>query len=247
MEIAQIEDFTVELYEVIEVGNNKSGIYCIYNIVSGKHYVGSAVKLHNRISNHTWGLRKSKHMNRHLQSPWNKYREEKIILIVVEYCAIKSLNAREQFWLEQFDFEAQLYNICPTAGSHLGRKCSDETKNKLSESMKGKIFSEEHKRKLSDSGKGRTFSLETRRKIGDASKNRRSSDILRTIAKSNKGRKHTEETKRKISESHKNKSCTEETRKKLSDINIGKKHSEETKKKISDSNKIRHANILRKK
>ena len=38
-----------------------------------------------------------------------------------------------------------------------GKKCSKETKKKLSETHKGKLFSEEHKNKISESKKGRLF------------------------------------------------------------------------------------------
>ena len=61
---------------------------------------------------------------------------------------------------------------------------SEETKGKLSEAHKGKIFSEEHRGKLSEAGKGRKLSEETRRKISEAKI----------------GKTPTEETKRKISE-----------------------------------------------
>lgn len=58
-----------------------------------------------------------------------------------------------------------------------GKKCSDETKRKISNTLKGKTFSDEHKRKLSESQKGerncmfgKTHSEEARRKISEAKK-----------------------------------------------------------------------------
>ena len=67
-----------------------------------------------------------------------------------------------------------------------GHKCNEETKRKISDANKGKIRSEEQRNNISTSLKGRTLSEEHRRKIGEASK----------------GRKYTlsEETRKKMSE-----------------------------------------------
>lgn len=50
----------------------------------------------------------------------------------------------------------------------IGKKFSEERKQKISEAMKGKKHSEEHKQKLSEAHKGMTFSDEHKRKIGKA-------------------------------------------------------------------------------
>ena len=63
-----------------------------------------------------------------------------------------------------------------------GKKCSKETKKKLSETHKGKLFSEEHKNKISESKKGKLFSEEHKKKLSEA----------------NKGHLVSEETKKKI-------------------------------------------------
>jgi hypothetical protein len=69
---------------------------------------------------------------------------------------------------------------------------SEETKEKLSESMKGRTFSEEHKRKLSEAGR--------RRKGGPLSEERK-----RKISEALKGKALSEEHKRKMSEAKKGK------------------------------------------
>lgn len=80
------------------------------------------------------------------------------------------------------------------------------------EGTSGKKFSEESKRKMSESAKGRKLSEETRGKISEANKGK---------IPWNKGKTLSEETRRKMSESQKGKTLSEETKQKLSEA--GKK------------------------
>lgn len=186
MEFVQVENFNVDIYEVIENTNSESGIYCIYNIVSGKQYIGSAVNFNQRMYNHKSRLNKGKHHNMHMQSAWMKYGNDSFIFLIIEYCSIENLIIREQFWLDQFDFNKQLYNACPVAGSHLGCKRSEETRKKMSEAQKGRVTSEETKLKLSEANKGKKHTEEHKRKC----------------AETRTGTKRSEETRKKISESN---------------------------------------------
>ena len=116
-----------------------------------------------------------------------------------------------------------------------GKKHSEETKKKMSESAKGrkpwntdKPLSDDHKKKISKSTKGKNnpnwgnkHSEETRRKI---SKNN---------ARYWQDKERSEETKRKIAESHKGYKHTNEAKKKMSDAKKGTNLSAETKRKIS--------------
>ena len=105
---------------------------------------------------------------------------------------------------------------------------SEETKRKISKSLKGRKYSEEYKRKMSKALKGRKFSEETRKKLSIASK----------------GRKFSDETKHKISETKKGKLLSEEHKRKISETlkghlawNKGIPSSEETRHKLSESRK----------
>lgn len=131
-----------------------------------------------------------------------------------------------------------------------GRKATDETKRKMSDSSPRRKWTEEQKMNLSKKMSGRKFTEEHKQKLREAK-----------LGKSGKlsnswGRKWTEEQKKKLSESHKGqisamkgKHHSEESRKKMSiaqkkRLSIsdnhpmkGKHHSEETKRKISESKK----------
>ncbi len=130
--------------------------------------------------------------------------------------------------------EIGLKNLCNlTKGGEgtSGRKCSDETKRKISDALIGHIHSEESKRKMSESQKGKKHSEETRRKISDANKGKkRSAKTKRKISDFRKGKlspffgkTHSEETKRKMSESLKGKIVSSKTRQKMSEARLGKK------------------------
>ena len=149
-----------------------------------------------------------------------------------------------------------------------GMHHSEESKKKMSESMKGKRFSEEHKRKMSEALKGRNspfygkhHSEETKQMMSESHKGIKLSEEHKlNISEAHKGEKnymygkhHSEETKRKISESKKGKISpmygkkhSEEAKRKMSEklkgrisCNKGKKLSEETKRKIGEASKGR--------
>lgn len=63
----------------------------------------------------------------------------------------ENLLKREQYYLDLFKPD---YNILKKAGSRLGHKLSEETKDKISAAMIGITRSEETKAKLSEANKG---------------------------------------------------------------------------------------------
>ena len=140
-----------------------SGIYKIVNCVNGKFYVGSSVNFNNRKRLHLFYLRNGNHQNVHLQRSWNKYGETSFKFeFVVELNDTKKLLLEEQKWLDKYCGTGVLYNMCPIAGSSLGRKCSEETKQKIAKKAFGRIVSAETRKKLSKSSRGRKKSLEER-------------------------------------------------------------------------------------
>ena len=112
-----------------------------------------------------------------------------------------------------------LYNRTDGGEGTSGVVKSDETKRKMSESLKGRTFSEQHRRNLSEALKGqkhinygKTFSEEYRRKISEGQKGEKNHQYGKTFS---------EEHRRKISEASKN--ISEETRRKRSEAMNGKK------------------------
>jgi len=98
--------------------------------VNGKFYIGSAINIKKRWSRHKRDLDKGAHHSKYLQRSWELHGEPSFYFGVLEPVEDKGvLVAREQFWIGLLKPE---YNVCPTAGSCLGRKWSDETNQKMS-------------------------------------------------------------------------------------------------------------------
>ena len=114
-----------------------------------------------------------------------KYGYSNFSLEILEYCKSEDAVKREQHYIDLLDPE---YNLCPIAGSSLGRKVSDETRAKLMAAHVGRDYSgladhlvklrlenlgrkhsEETKDKIRSTAQGRTFSDETRIKLGAVS------------------------------------------------------------------------------
>lgn len=192
-----------------------SGIYRIDG-PNGKFYVGSAKRISRRWIEHKRDLRRGDHANPKLQAAWNFHGESSFHLSVLELVEnIQDLIDREQFWIDALNAVNAGYNVLPTAGSHLGRKHSEETKRKMSLAKVGKPhgpMSEEQKAHYSRLYKGKKLSEETRAKM----------------SASRVGHRFSAESKEKLSASAKGRPKSDEHRAKLAAANTGKKQSPET-------------------
>lgn len=195
---------------------NNSGIYCIRNIENGKVYIGSAVDINDRFSQHRHRLGRGTHHSIKLQNSWNKHGKGAFAFEILEVVMEKShLIEREQFWINFFlAASAAGYNIAHTAGSPLGVKRSAETRAKLAlfnsglkqtpetiekrvVQLRGKKRSDECKQKLSAVHKGKPLTEEHRLKLSIAHKG------LKYPNRNMNGYKHPPETLAKMSAGHK--------------------------------------------
>lgn len=118
----------------------KCGIYEIFNLKNGKKYIGSSKDLYNRLHEHLHNLKYKKSHNKHLQAAWDKYGEDSFIYNILEYCDIEDQYSREQFYM---DFIQPEYNFSPQVIANNGREISQETKDKISNTLKQKYQSGE--------------------------------------------------------------------------------------------------------
>jgi group I intron endonuclease len=143
----------------------------IYLIEIGEYkYVGSAVNIKRRWSEHLGRLSRNEHPNVFIQRVFNKLGKDKLTFSVLEYCEKEVLIEREQYYIDTyFDaFDDKMMNICKVAGSQLGLKHSEDTKKKMSEARIGKNMTEETKKKLSEAQKGKILSEETKKRMSEA-------------------------------------------------------------------------------
>ncbi len=199
-----------------------TGIYRIYNKISGKQYIGSAraqsewpskqgfrCRFNQGSRGHRAMLLQNSHHSKHLQSSYNYYVIEKgcnpndvFQIQILEYVEPDRCIEVEDYYLKLYKPE---YNGTLDAAFGGGGKRSQETIEKHRAKVKGQKRSPETCKRISIALKGLTRSPETCRKISEAKK----------------GYKASEETRRKQSEAHKNRPpASPETRKNLSESQI---------------------------
>ncbi len=130
-----------------------SGIYEIVNTVNNKKYYGSTCDFKERKKDHFKTLKSNTHRNPHLQNAYNKYGKENFQFNIIEFVEFSQLLVIEQKYL---DMTVDGYNIAKTATqTRLGIPCSEETKRKISNSLKGTKLSLETRKKQRESNKKR--------------------------------------------------------------------------------------------
>ena len=196
---------------------------CIYlrtNLVNGKQYVGQTVDFTKR--ENEWNCDKALYAGSYINNAREKYGTENWTVEVLRECETQDeLNEWEIYYIKKLNTKRPVgYNLTDGGGGLSGYHVSEETKEKISKSLKGKYSGEkspsygkkhtkEAKQKMSESHTGKKLSEEAKRKIGKKSKGRKLSVIAKEkISKANKGNipwikgKHlSNEIKKKISDS----------------------------------------------
>jgi group I intron endonuclease len=163
----------------------KSGIYTI-TAPSGGQYIGSAVCFGSRRRQHFHLLRAGKHHNPGLQRAVAKYGIESLKFEPMLVCRKEDLIFFEQ---RAIDIMKPRYNACPTAGSQLGRRHSEEYKARSSASRLGKSFHTPERLALQSANmKGHKFwglrqlTPEMKRNVSVALKGKRHADGFESLA-----------------------------------------------------------------
>jgi group I intron endonuclease len=175
-------------------------IYQIENIKNGKIYIGQTRNPTIRWQNHCSLLRNDKHDNSHLQNAWNIYGAENFKFSIIKEVPLEQLNHHEIQVIETFSKD-KVYNTYKGTYTY---GMTDSQKKNISEKMKNKTSwnkgiprTERTKNKISESLKGKCFlTTEGRSRISTSTSHRNknmTAEEHRKLSQRNHGRKLTEE------------------------------------------------------
>ncbi len=193
------------------------GIYKITS-PSDKVYIGQSINIERRFR--YYKILRCKDQVK-IYNSLLKYGVDAHIFEVLELCNTEQLNNRERHYQDLYDSIANGLNLLYVKSEHFNGGHSDESKKKISDSLKGRTFTDEHKYKIGLSNSRRIKSPETIEKHRLAGLGRKASPETKEKQRQSRlGSKRSEETKKKMSESAKKvikKPISEETRAKMSE------------------------------
>jgi group I intron endonuclease len=193
------------------------GIYKITS-PSDRVYIGQSIDIERRFRHYKRMICKEQIK---IYNSLLKYGVDAHIFEVLELCDTEELNNRERHYQDLYDSVANGLNLLYVKSEHFNGGHSEESKKKISDSLKGRKLSEEHKYKIGLNNSRRGMSDETKEKhrLGRLGKKASPETIAKQILK-RLGTKRSEETKKKISEALKGiqrEPISEETRAKMSE------------------------------
>lgn len=130
--------------DILKEQKDKSGVYCLINIVNGHTYVGSSINLASRMRNYLNKafLKSKQNANMPITRALLKYDHLNFTLLILEYVEPEFLTVRETFYITHI---IPYYNVLKQGYSSLGYKHTEETKKLLSELANNRTHSEKTK------------------------------------------------------------------------------------------------------
>jgi len=196
------------------------GNYTVYMHIppSGKRYVGITIQNAKKRWMNGWGYHAQPYFYRSiLKYGWDEFEHK----ILFENLTKEEAEQKEIQLISFYRSNNREYGYNIANGGNCIGTCSEETKKKTSEALKGREFSEETRKKLSKALKGKKYSLETIEKLREF----------------HLGKILPVEQRNKISAANKGKKKSKEQIENLIKINTGSKRSLESRKKMSDAKK----------
>ena len=151
-----------------------SGVYKIINNTDGKVYIGQTVHYYKRIQSHVSHLKAGTHFNEHLQRAWTLYGENSFTFEIIQPCDVEELDNLEKKYIKVNKACDAKHGYNMMHGGQSYRTFTDEVRAKMSKSGVGKKFSEQHKNKISASRMGLRHTNECMQRIAKTKADRKS-------------------------------------------------------------------------
>ena len=176
------------------------GIYKITS-PSGKIYIGQTTNFTKRKNYYKNG---AKHYQVRIYNSLHRYGFDAHTIEFIEECIVEKLNERERYWQDFYDVIGENGLNCRlTETKDKSGFISEESKLKMSESRKGRIFDQAWIDKLRKSATGKKHTDETKKRMSEASKGKsKSIQHIANLPQNQKGKfrpKSSEATKIKQS------------------------------------------------
>jgi group I intron endonuclease len=146
--IKYYNNFKEDLPQIKKDQSNKTGVYCLLNLINGHIYIGSSVNIAIRMKNYSNAafLKHKKNKNMPIIQALLKYGQEHFAVLIVEHVSSKQLTIRETLYIMEL---LPYYNVLKQGYSSLGYKHTEATKHMLSELAKNRKHSEKTKSLIS--------------------------------------------------------------------------------------------------
>lgn len=147
-------------------------VYIVTCSANGKHYVGQTKHPRRRWTEHKSYSRRGRRSSV-LYDAIRAYGEDRFSFDVIEVCETEAdCDAAEVYWIEWYNSKVPHgYNLCDGGGGL--RNPTAETRRKIGEASRGRVFSAETREMWSRNRKGRVVSQEWRDAIRAAKKGKR--------------------------------------------------------------------------
>lgn len=213
------------------------GIYKIIN-PKGKVYIGQTIDYDRRLRHYR--LLKCKQQPK-LYASFVEYGYSSHKVSFIKECEVAELTKWERHFQEMYkSVGPNGLNCILVKDEHFTGGHSQESKKKISDSLKGRNFTNEHKENISKGNRNRIITEEHRINLGNGNRGKKFSDEWKAkLSQSKLGTTKTDEVKNKISESLKGRTFSEEHKQKLKSRVI----TDEWRRKLSEAAKNRKNRI----
>lgn len=140
------------MFNNIKVDFNMGYIYLRKNKVNGKCYVGQTDNIKRR--NRNWNNLKKKYAGKVINNARAKYGTDGFSFEILKECEDEELNQWEMYYVKMYNSKKP-YGYNSTDGGDSIYEMTDETKEKIADTLRGRKLTPETKKKIGDTMRGR--------------------------------------------------------------------------------------------